>query len=133
MTDLADAVQTEMERVAKRWKEYIEAGTNVRPLAPATVASKMASGSPTPDTPLMDTGEMVDSIEAWTETVPGGAVGHVGIRTTRRAWIALIHEYGLGPPARPTLRPVADEEYQSIFTNLAEVIAIKVMEDFLNG
>lgn len=133
MIDIVDDLQGEMEKVAKRWREYIEEGTNVKPLAPSTVASKIASGSPTPDTPLMDTGEMVDSIEAWTERTTWGAIGHVGSRDPERAWIFNIHEYGLGPPARPTLRPISDEMEKSVFDNLFPVILNQLVEEFLNG
>lgn len=133
MIDIADDLQGEMEKVAKRWKEYIEEATNVKPLAPSTVASKIASGSPTPDTPLMDTGEMVESIEAWTERTAWGAIGHVGSREERSAWLFAIHEYGLGPPARPTLRPVADEMEKSVFDNLFSVIVNQLVEEFLHG
>lgn len=130
---LSGAVEAECRRVAKRWKEYIEEGTNVRPLAPATLAEKIRHGSPTPDIPLMDTGEMVDSIEVWIDESSGGCTGHVGIRTQNRANIAVFHEYGLGVPARPTLRPVVDEMKQSITDNIFNVVADKIIEEFLHG
>ena len=130
---LSGAVETECQKVAKRWKEYVEAGSNVRPLAPATVAEKIRHGSPTPDTPLMDTGEMVESVEVWVEESGGAVVGHVGIRTSSRATIALFHEYGLGVPARPTLRPVADEMRESVYNNIFNAVIDQIKEEFENG
>lgn len=130
---LSGVVESECRRVAKRWKEYIEEGTNVKPLAPVTLAEKIRHGSPTPDTPLMDTGEMVESIEVWIDEGGGGVVGHVGIRTPSRAKIAVYHEYGLGVPARPTLRPVVDEMERSISDNIFNVVVDKIIEEFIHG
>lgn len=131
---LSGAVEAECQRVAKRWKEYIEEGTNVKPLAPSTLAEKIRHGSPTPDIPLMDTGEMVESIEVWMDSGGGGeVVGHVGSRQSDRARIFVYHEYGLGVPARPTLRPVVDEMKQSITDNIFNVVADKIIEEFLHG
>ncbi len=130
---LSGAVEAECQRVAKRWKEYIDEGTNVKPLAPSTLAEKIRHGSPTPDIPLMDTGEMVDSIEVWIDDAPGGCTGHVGIRAPSRAKIATYHEYGLGVPARPTLRPVVDEMERSISDNIFNVVIDKIIEEFIHG
>jgi hypothetical protein len=130
---LSGVVESECQRVAKRWKEYIEEGTNVKPLAPATLAEKIRHGSPTPDTPLMDTGEMVESIEVWVEDVPGGCTGHVGSRHPEKSKLFIYHEYGLGVPARPTLRPVVDEMEKSIADNIFNVVIDEIIEEFTNG
>lgn len=125
MLNLTSKMQSEMDGLAKKWREYIEEGTNVKPLAPATVASKIAKGSARPDTPLIDTEEMIDSIESGAE----GNKGYVRISNPNRAEIAVIHEYGLGLPARPTLRPVVDSNADQIFENLFDEAINQVIEE----
>lgn len=93
--------------IENEWKNFIMEGTNVKPLAPVTLASKIAKGSIYPDIPLVDTEEMIKSIGTEVESIGENSVRGI-VYGTDEKWI--YHEYGLGVPERSTLRPVWDTE-----------------------
>jgi len=110
-----------MDDIAKKWTEYVMEGTNVKPLAASTLASKISKGSTYPDTPLVDTEEMINSIGSEVEETGENSVRGI-VYGSDEKWI--WHEYGLGVPERPTLRPVwdinIDEKLDQIFDDVFE-------------
>jgi hypothetical protein len=113
MAELADMMSKRMELMAGEWSNFIWEGTNVRPLAASTLSSKISKGSSYPDIPLIDTEEMVNSIKSGVEGSGNVLTGWIG----SNSWKFPIHEYGLGPPPRPTLRPVVDA-HDDLFDDL---------------
>ena len=105
--DLIASTHLAMIDIASEWKNFIMEGTNVKPLSPVTLSSKIAKGSTYPDIPLVDTQEMINSIDTEIESIGENFVRGV-VYGTDEKWI--YHEYGLGVPERSTLRPVWDKE-----------------------
>ena len=126
--DLKGPVGEAMKELASLWRDRIFEGVEP-PLAPVTVASKIAKGSPYPDLPLVDTMLMVESIESGVEEVGENEVkGWVGIKHPSRADIATYHEFGLGVPERPSLRPTVDENADRLFGEIFDKF-FKQLED----
>lgn len=130
MVDLKKHTEEAMKTIAEKWQEYIRDGSHVKPLAPATVASKIAKGSSYPDTPLVDTEQMVDAIESGVIENGDEVTGYVTISDPSRAEIAVIHEYGLGPPARPTLRPVWDANIDEAIDKIFDDVFKQISDEF---
>lgn len=119
--ELLKILERRMGEIAVEWKEYVMDGNHVEPLAPSTLDSKIRKGSSYPDTPLMDSGDMVNSIKY--------EVGYNGERLTGRVYSDdpkfFMHEYGLGPPARPTLNPVIEKHknlLEEVYNEYIEMI-----------
>lgn len=130
MVDMKGPIAGAMKEMAATWQEYIRDGSHVKPLAPATVAAKIAKGSSYPDTPLVDTEQMVESIESGVEGNDSEVVGYVTIRDPARSAIAVMHEYGLGPPARPTLRPVWDANADRLLDQIFDDVFKQISDEF---
>lgn len=130
MVNLKEPVAEAMKEMAGKWQEYVRDGSHVKPLAPATVAAKIAKGSSYPDTPLVDTEEMVESIESGVEGDDTEVTGYVTISKPERAGIAVIHEYGLGLPARPTLRPVWDSNVDRLLEQIYDNVFDQIANEF---
>lgn len=130
MADITGPTAKAMSKMADKWKEYIRDGSHVKPLAPATVAAKIAKGSSYPDTPLIDTEQMVEAIESGVEGDNMEVTGYVTIRDPARAEIAVIHEYGLGPPARPTLRPCWDANADNLLEEIFDDVFSQIIDEF---
>jgi hypothetical protein len=130
MTDLTIHMTKAVEDLALKWVEYIMDGTNVEPLATSTVYSKVRKGSTYPDIPLVDTGKMLDSIGSRVEMLGENEVLGT-VEGTDDKWI--WHEYGLGVPERPTLRPVVDTNIDAILETMADGIFEDIKQEFIKG
>ena len=130
MSDLLEIMDTETEKLKIKWIEYIQEGTNVRPLAPVTIMSKVAKGSSYPDTPLIDTGEMISSIGSESIMLDERTVqGSIFATDPKFEW----HEYGLGVPERPTLRPVFDTHSDAAVLRIFDSYFEIVKDRFIRG
>lgn len=124
MIDLNTPLSETMTELAELWRAYIEEGTNVQPLAPATLAAKIAKGSTYPDIPLIDTEATINSIGSGVEQInENEARGWAAVQDPELARIAQMHEYGLGLPERPTLRPVCDINMDRLIDKLFDNIS----------
>ena len=130
MTILTIHMTKAVEDLALKWVEYIMDGTNVEPLATSTVYSKVMKGSTYPDIPLVDTGKMLDSIGSRVEMLGENEVLGT-VEGTDDKWI--WHEYGLGVPERPTLRPVVDINIDAILETMADGIFEDIKQEFIKG
>jgi hypothetical protein len=128
--NLKGPVDEAVKELASLWRDRIFEGVNP-PLAASTVASKMAKGSPYPDLPLVDTMLMVESIESSVDEVGENEVrGWVGIQHPSRADIATYHEFGLGVPERPSLRPIVDENADRLLGEIFDKFFKQVEDQF---
>ena len=131
MIDLNTPLNETMTELAELWRAYIYEGTNVQPLAPATLAAKIAKGSTYPDIPLIDTEATINSIGSGIEQVSENEIrGWVTIQDPELAAIACLHEYGLGPPERPILRPVCDINMDRLLDKLFDSIGSQLENEF---
>ena len=130
MVDLTHHMTKAVEDLALKWHDYVFEGTNVEPLATSTVYSKVMKGSTYPDIPLVDTGRMLDSIESRVELLGENEVLGT-VEGTDDKWI--WHEYGLGVPERPTLRPVFDINIDTILETMADNVFEDIKQEFIKG
>jgi len=95
------------------------------PNAPATIAKKGF------DHPLIETGEMRDSIETRTEDTANGITIHVGFYDEENAKKALFNNYGVPGhiPARPFISDTIDKNLDAI----AEMASKELVDKILGG
>jgi hypothetical protein len=130
MVDLTSHMTKATNTLAQRWREYVLEGTNVQPLASSTIYAKAMKGSTYPDTPLIDTGQMLASIGTRVESVGTSEV--IGtVEGTDTKWV--YHEFGLGVPERPTLRPVFDISIDAILETMADDIFEEIKKGIQKG
>jgi hypothetical protein len=119
--DLFQSTSLAMSDIAIEWKNFIREGTNVSPILPSTIESKRKSGSITPEIPLIEFGDMINSIDSEIEILGENEVRGI-VYGSNEKWP--YHEYGLGVPERSTLRPVwdinIDEKLDQIFDDVFE-------------